>query len=93
MKDRMSRRSKIRQPFRVDLFLDIVTNRNALDDVKNGAPNSFLTLMFLGFYDKCMVDEQFVAIEIIVSKISQMKRKDSFKSHQDRVNKNDAIGQ
>lgn len=85
MKDRITRKSKKRQHFRVDSLLNIVTNRNTLDDEKNGAPNNFMTLMFLGFYDKCMVDEQFVEVEIVISKISQMKRKDSFKSQQDRV--------
>lgn len=83
----MSRKCNLRQNFKVDTLLDIITNRNILDDEKNGAPNNFMTLMFLGFYDKCMIDEQFVNVEIVISKISQMKRKDSFKSQQDRVSK------
>lgn len=85
MKDRMSRKHKTRQSFRVDSLLDIVAKRNSLEEVKNGAPNNFMTLLFLGFYNKLMVEEQFVEVEIIVSKIAQMKRKDSFKSRQDRV--------
>lgn len=85
MKDRMSRTHKSRQNFRVDSLLSTVTKKQALEDEKNGAPNNYMTLMFLGFYNKLMVDEQFVEVEIVVSKISQMKRKDSFKSKQDRV--------
>lgn len=85
MRDRMSRNQKKRQNFRVDSLLSIVTNRNSLEEEKNGAPNNYMTLLFLGFYNKFMVDEQFVEVEIVVSKISQMKRKDSFKSKQDRV--------
>lgn len=85
MKDRMSRTHKSRQNFRVDSLLSMVTNKHALEEEKNGAPNNYMTLMFLGFYNKLMVDEQFVEVDIVVSKISQMKRKDSFKSKQDRV--------
>lgn len=87
MKDRATRpKSKKRQHFRIDSLLQKVENQHKSEDEKNGAPNNFMTLMFLGFYDKFMVDEQYVNVEIIVSKISQMKRKDSFKSQQDRVN-------
>lgn len=85
MKGRMSRNHKPRQSFRVDTLLTTVTNKHIIEEEKNGAPNNFMTLMFLGFYNKLMVDEQFVEVEIVVSKISQMKRKDCFKSKQDRV--------
>lgn len=85
MKSRMSRNHKPRQNFRVDTLLNTVTNKHIIEEEKNGAPNNYMTLMFLGFYNKLMVDEQFVEVEIVVSKISQMKRKDSFKSKQDRV--------
>lgn len=81
----MSRTNKNRQNFRVDSLLGTVTKRNSLEEEKNGAPNKFMTLLFLGFYNKLMVEEQFVEVEIVVSKIAQMKRKDSFKSKQDRV--------
>lgn len=85
MKERMSRKHKTRQSFHVDALLNTVTNRNSLEEEKNGAPNNYMTLLFLGFYNKLMVEEQFVEVEIVVSKIAQMKRKDSFKSKQDRV--------
>lgn len=85
MKDRMSRKHKNRQNFRIDSLLNVVTNRHSLEEEKNGAPNNYMTLLFLGFYNKFMVEEQFVEVEIVVSKIAQMKRKDSFKSKQDRV--------
>lgn len=85
MKDRMSRKCKDRPNFRLDTLLNDVTNRNSLEEEKNGAPNNYMTLLFLGFYNKSMVDEQFVEVEIVVSKIAQMKRKDSFKSKQERV--------
>lgn len=85
MKERMSRDHKTRQNFRVNNLLDTVTKRQTLEEEKNGAPNNYMTLLFLGFYNKLMVEEQFVEVEIVVSKIAQMKRKDSFKSKQDRV--------
>lgn len=85
MKDRMSRKHKTRQNYRVDSLLNAVNDRNSLEEEKNGAPNNYMTLLFLGFYNKSMVDEQFVEVEIVVSKIAQMKRKDSFKSKQERV--------
>lgn len=85
MKDRMSRKHKTRPSFRLDALLNDVTDRNSLEEEKNGAPNNYMTLLFLGFYNKSMVEEQFVEVEIIVSKIAQMKRKDSFKSKQERV--------
>lgn len=85
MKDRMSRKRDSRKNFKVDSLLKMVETRNAAEEERNGAPNKFMTLMFLGFYNKSMVDEQFVEVEIIVSKISQMKRKDNFKSKQEKV--------
>lgn len=85
MKDRMSRNHKKRENFRVDSLLATITRKHAIEEENSGAPNNFMTLMFLGFYNKLMVDEQFVEVEIVLSKISQMKRKDSFKSKQDRV--------
>lgn len=85
MKDRMSRNHKKRQNFRVDSLLNTIIKRNSLEEEKNGAPNNYMTLLFLGFYNKLMAEEQFVEVEIVVSKIAQMKRKDSFKSKQDRV--------
>lgn len=81
----MSRNHKTRPSFHVNNLLDTVTKRNTMEEEKNGAPNNYMTLLFLGFYNKLMVEEQFVEVEIVVSKISQMKRKDSFKSKQDRV--------
>lgn len=85
MKERMSRNHKLRPNFEMNALLDTVVKRNTLEEEKNGAPNNYMTLLFLGFYNKLMVEEQFVEVEIVVSKISQMKRKDSFKSKQDRV--------
>lgn len=85
MKERMSRNHKTRHNFHVNSLLDTVTQRNTVEEEKNGAPNNYMTLLFLGFYNKLMVEEQFVEVEIVVSKIAQMKRKDSFKSKQDRV--------
>lgn len=82
----MSRKHKKRPTFPIDSLLNVVTNRNSLEEEKNGAPNNFMTILFLGFYNKSMVEEQFVEVEIVVSKIAQMKRKDSFKSKQERVN-------
>lgn len=85
MKERMSRKHEKRQNYRIDTLLNKMEKRNSTEDEKNGAPNNYMTILFLGFYNKLMVEEQFVEVEIVVSKIAQMKRKDSFKSKQDRV--------
>lgn len=75
MKGRMSRKQS-RKDFRVDSLLNIVTNRNRIEAEKNACPNNYLTVMFLGIYDKSMPSEQAAEVSIILSKISHMKRKD-----------------
>lgn len=76
----MSRKHN-RKEFRTDLLL----LRNNLEAEKTACPNKFLTFMFLGVYNKSMLEEQFVEVEIVLSKISHMKRKDSIKATQDAV--------
>lgn len=85
MKERMSRKHQNRKNFKVDSMLSIVTNKQRLEAEKNGCPNNFMTIMFLGFYNKAMVEEQYVEVEVVVSQISHMKRKDSFKAKNERV--------
>lgn len=85
MKERMSRKHKNRKNFKVDSILSTVTNKNRLEAEKSRGPGNYMTLMFLGFYNKALLEEQFVEVEIVISKISHMKRKDSFKAKQDRV--------
>lgn len=85
MKERMSRKHKTRKSFKVDSLLSTVTNKQRLEAEKNGCPNNFMTIMFLGFYNKAINEEQFVEVEVIISQISHMKRKDSFKAKNERV--------
>lgn len=87
MKGRMSRKQS-RKEFRVDSLLSIVTNRNRIEAEKNACPNNYLTVMFLGIYDKSMPSEQAAEVSIILSKISHLKRKDSFTKKQNLVSTN-----
>lgn len=84
MKDRIKRTNKTRSNFKVDCLL---SKKN--DEKKNGSTNDkilgeYMTLMFLGFFDKNLPDDE-VEVETFVSKISHKKRKDSFKTLQERV--------
>ncbi|XP_037042961.1 polycomb protein Su(z)12-like [Bradysia coprophila] len=83
MKDRMKRTNKSRSSFKVDSLLS-----KKIDEKKNGSANDktlgeYMTLMFLGFFDKTLPDGE-VEVETLVSKISHKKRKDSFKTLQER---------
>lgn len=84
MKDRIKRTNKARSTFKVDSLL---LKKN--DEKKNGSTNDkilgeYMTLMFLGFFDENLPDDE-VEVETFVSKISHKKRKDSFKTLQERV--------
>lgn len=84
MKDRIKRTNKTRSTFKVDSLLS-----KKMDEKKNGSANDktlgeYMTLMFLGFFDKTLPDDE-VEVETLVSKISHKKRKDSFKTLQERV--------
>ncbi|KAK6630889.1 hypothetical protein RUM44_003059 [Polyplax serrata] len=76
MKQRMSRDHKGRKTFKVNNILSRLRDRcqgNDLDSEKK-----FLTLTFLGFYDKtCTAYDEIVNVETSVTKISHKKRKDS----------------
>lgn len=50
MKERMSRSHKSRRDFRIDTILDRIMAKNSL--IKNPSVRGFMTLTFLGFYDK-----------------------------------------
>lgn len=85
MKERMSRNHKARKDFKVDSLLTIMTNKQRVEAEKHGCPNNFMTIIFLGFYNKAVVEEEFVEIEVVISQISHMKRKDSFKARKEWV--------
>lgn len=83
MKERIKRTNKSRSEFKVDSL------QRKLEEKKNGSTNDktlgeYMTLMFLGFFDKTLPDEE-AEVETFVSKISHKKRKDSFKTLQERV--------
>ncbi|KAJ6647472.1 Polycomb protein Su(z)12 [Pseudolycoriella hygida] len=82
MKERIKRTNKIRISFKVDSLLS-----KKMDEIKNGSNDKtlgeYMTLMFIGLFDKTLPDEE-VEVETLVSKISHKKRKDSFKTLQER---------
>lgn len=50
MRERMSRSHKSRRGFRIDTLLDIIMAKNNIN--KNPSVQGYMTLTFLGFYDK-----------------------------------------
>lgn len=74
----MSRNHKARRTFKVDMMLEQVLEKNKGDLPCRLSLGGYMTLTFLGFYDKTL-DEQFesVKVEISLLKISHKKRKDS----------------
>lgn len=85
MRERKSRKSSSNKEFRVDSLLNIVTNRQRAEAEKNACPNNYLTIMFLGISDKSISQEQLAKVSIVVSKISQMKRKDCLTKNREEV--------
>lgn len=81
----MSRNHKRRKTFKVDSLLSMVENKSSVDAEKHNMPGNYMTLMFLGFNNKAMMKEQYVELNLRISKISHLKRKDSFKAKQDHV--------
>lgn len=82
MRDRMSRNHTKRKTFKVDSLLPMKDDKE-----KYSMPGNYMTLMFLGFYNKGMLKEQHVEVKLTISKISHLKRKDSRKSEQDHVSR------
>lgn len=78
-------RKRSNKDFRVDSLRDIVVNRQKVEAEKNACPNKYLTVMFLGVYDKTVPNDQAAEVSIFLSKISHMKRKDSFTKEQNLV--------
>lgn len=68
MKDRMSRSHNKRKSFKVDSLLKAE---------KDSMPGNYMTLTFLGFYNKALPKEQPVDVKLVISKISHLKRKDN----------------
>ena len=85
MKDRTMRSNKERSTFKVNSLLG--TKLKQRNEATNGANiwlGDYMTLMFLGFFDKNIADDV-VEVETYLSKISHKKRKDSFKALQERM--------
>lgn len=87
MKDRSTRSNKTRATFKVDSLLAKKLKNDELKNGSNALLGEYLTLMFLGFFDKSISEDDFVEVETCLSKISHKKRKDSFKALQERVRK------
>lgn len=78
MKHRMSRTHKRRSEFKVDNMLAEKMNKSRLDKIHG--LGDYMTLMFLGFFDKTLEDtmcSDAVRVETTLLKISHKKRKDS----------------
>lgn len=87
MKERIKRTNKSRSTFKVDCLLLKKTEEMNKGSTNDKTLGEYMTLMFLGFFDKTLPDEE-VEVETLVSKISHKKRKDSFKTLQERVSQN-----
>lgn len=80
MKRRMSRSNKTRVGFKVDSLLEKITLKKSTELQPNSL-GGYMTLTFLGFYDKsledpCARDFQ-VKVETLLLKICHKKRKES----------------
>ncbi|XP_034951843.1 polycomb protein suz12-B isoform X2 [Chelonus insularis] len=75
MKERMSRTHKTRHGFKIDTILEKIMIKNNLE--QNPGLRGYMTLTFLGFYDKKIETLQdSVKVETLLLKISHKKRKD-----------------
>ncbi|XP_038223589.1 polycomb protein suz12-B [Zerene cesonia] len=78
MKRRMSRSNKSRVGFKVDSLLEKITQKKSTDLQPNSL-GGYMTLTFLGFYDKSLDDSRDyqVKVETLLLKICHKKRKES----------------
>ncbi|XP_046751712.1 polycomb protein suz12-B isoform X1 [Diprion similis] len=75
MRQRMSRSHKSRRAFRIDTILDSLTLKN--NQGHNPGVRGYMTLTFLGFYDKKVeTTQEPVKVETLLLKICHKKRKD-----------------
>ncbi|PNF35214.1 Polycomb protein suz12-B [Cryptotermes secundus] len=75
MKQRMSRSHKHRKGFKVDCLLDRINMKNR--EMQPGNLEGYMTLTFLGFYDKKVdTHQEPVKVETLLLKICHKKRKD-----------------
>ncbi|XP_015517964.1 polycomb protein suz12-B isoform X2 [Neodiprion pinetum] len=75
MRQRMSRSHKSRRAFRIDTILDGLTLKN--NQGQNPGVRGYMTLTFLGFYDKKVeTTQEPVKVETLLLKICHKKRKD-----------------
>lgn len=75
MKKRMSRTNEARKTFKVDTLLE----RRQKEDSDMSVTNlgGFMTMTFLGYYDKTGLKESRVRLELVLVKLSHKKRKES----------------
>ncbi|XP_076639702.1 polycomb protein Su(z)12 isoform X3 [Colletes latitarsis] len=75
MKQRMSRSHKSRRGFKIDMILEKLMSKN--NQVENPGVRGYMTLTFLGFYDKkAEAPQDPVKVETLLLKICHKKRKD-----------------
>lgn len=84
LKNRSTRTNKSRRTFKVDSLLGIKMNKSRTDNNITWF-GDYMTLMFLGFFDKTISDMDVVEVETFLMKISQKKRKDSLKALKKRL--------
>lgn len=68
MKERSMRTNKGRSKFKLSSLLDTEIQKFR---------NDYMTLMFVGVFDKTLSEEDVVEVETFLSKISHQKRKDT----------------
>nr|XP_034190180.1 polycomb protein suz12-B [Osmia lignaria] len=75
MKQRMSRSHKSRRGFKTDMILEKLMSKNKQEE--NPGVRGYMTLTFLGFYDKKVeIPQDPVKVETLLLKICHKKRKD-----------------
>ena len=84
----MSRSHKSRQDFKVDSMLDQKMNKTRVE--KMSPMGKYLTLIFLGFYDKTLsINNETASVEVDILRLEHNKRKDSSASVQFIVGNSD----
>lgn len=74
MKDRMSRDHKKRKHFKVDQMLSIVEQKDSTDYQKCKQHYKFMSMMFIGVFNKAMFDQTTMNVEIFLMNNMQRRR-------------------
>lgn len=86
MKDRMSRSHKSRKDFKVDQMLTTAEQKYRTDFQKCKDLYEYMSLMFIGVYNKYLFDQQTVKTDVYISNAPQRKRMFKVGTKPDQVN-------